>query len=74
MIPRRKFLTTTTGAMAMPILHRANAAPSRRKPRIAFLGSSVYRHSHAQHFLDRLTVGYTWAGKWRAPRTRYSRM
>ena len=67
MIPRRKFLTTTTGAMAMPILHRANAAPSRRKPRIAFLGSSVYRHSHAQHFLDRLTVGYTWAGKWRAP-------
>ncbi|RPH77009.1 MAG: hypothetical protein EHM77_08540, partial [Planctomycetaceae bacterium] len=33
-----------TGAAEVP-------EPGRRK-RIAFLGTSVYQHSHAQHFLD----------------------
>ena len=41
------------------------AAP---KKRIAFIGTAVYRHSHAQHFLDRLAQGYTWQGGWLEPR------
>lgn len=41
---------------------------SSSRPRIAFLGTVVRRHSHAQHFLDRHTVGYTWDGRWQTPR------
>jgi hypothetical protein len=48
----------------MPRSARAADGP----PRIAFLGTVVRRHSHAQHFLDRLTQGYAWGGKWQAPR------
>lgn len=44
------------------------APDSTPRKRIAFLGTEVRRHSHAQHFLDRLGMGYTWRGKWRAPR------
>jgi len=49
---------------------RATATPAQtgRRPRIAFLGTVVRRHSHAQHFLDRHTLGYTWNGKWQKPR------
>jgi hypothetical protein len=35
---------------------------------VAFLGTEVRTHSHAQHFLDRMTLGYSWAGEWIAPR------
>jgi hypothetical protein len=38
----------------------------RRK--IAFLGTVIFRHSHAQHFIDRHAMGYTWGGRWQAPR------
>lgn len=38
------------------------------RKRIAFLGTVIFQHSHAQHFLDRLTLGYTWAGGWQQPR------
>ncbi len=38
-----------------------------RRPKIAFLGTTVFQHSHAQHFLDRLTVGYMMGGQWREP-------
>ncbi len=38
----------------------------RRK--IAFLGTEVRTHSHAQHFLDRLAMGYGWGGHWQEPR------
>jgi hypothetical protein len=38
------------------------------RKRIAFLATEVWRHSHAQHFLDRHTLGYTWRGAWQAPR------
>lgn len=37
------------------------------RPRIAFLGTVVRLHSHAQHFLDRLTIGYSWNGEWVKP-------
>ena len=38
------------------------------RKKIAFLGTVVFRHSHAQHFLDRHCMGYTWAGRWQSPR------
>ena len=43
------------------------AAQAQRK-KIAFLGTEVRAHSHAQHFLDRMTLGYGWGGKWQKPR------
>jgi hypothetical protein len=46
---------------------RLPAAENTRK-RVAFLGTEVRQHSHAQHFLDRLTQGYVWQGRWQAPR------
>lgn len=45
----------------------AEESPTRR-PKIAFLGTVVKTHSHAQHFLDRHTLGYTWNGGWQEPR------
>lgn len=38
------------------------------RKRVAFLGTVIFQHSHAQHFLDRLTLGYTWGGGWQQPR------
>lgn len=45
----------------------AFAGQDQRK-KVAFLGTVVQNLSHAQHFLDRLAVGYTWRGEWVAPR------
>lgn len=69
MLHRREFLTATAGLLASPLWlpTEATAAGSRR-PKIAFLGTVVKRLSHAQHFLDRMTEGYTWNGTWQAPR------
>lgn len=77
-ISRRRFLrsgsaTTVTGlgafAFSRPLVGRVEAAPARSdRPKIAFLGTVVRKHSHAQHFLDRHTLGYTWNGGWQAPR------
>jgi len=39
-----------------------------RRPKVALLGTVVFQHAHAQHFLDRLTLGYTWNGGWQPPR------
>ncbi|HJO09698.1 MAG TPA: hypothetical protein QGH16_07590 [Verrucomicrobiota bacterium] len=39
-----------------------------KRKRIAFLGTEVRTHSHAQHFLDRLALGYGWRGAWQQPR------
>lgn len=70
---RREFLTASAGlaaAAAFPFSHAAalgrNGAVERK--RVAFLGTEVRRHSHAQHFLDRLTLGYAWRGEWVEPR------
>ena len=38
------------------------------RKKIAFLGTEVRTHSHAQHFLDRLAMGYGWGGHWQEPR------
>jgi hypothetical protein len=50
----------------LPSLVAAAAEPNRK--RIAFLGTEVRQHSHAQHFLDRFTLGYGWGGHWVKPR------
>jgi hypothetical protein len=64
MLTRRTFLTS---AIAATMASRVRAADEPRK-KIAFLGTEVRTHSHAQHFLDRLTLGYGWRGKWQQPR------
>jgi hypothetical protein len=63
MITRRTFLSGAVAAMAT----RVRAADEPRK-RVAFLGTEVRTHSHAQHFLDRMTLGYGWDGRWQQPR------
>ncbi len=72
---RRTFLTTLSAAgssLALPSTLGARdqttsaAEPPRRK--IAFLGTVVRTHSHSQHFLDRLAMGYGWGGAWQEPR------
>ena len=61
---RRRFLAQSTALMLAP----APARGSTTRKKIAFIGTVVRRLSHAQHFLDRLTLGYTWDGEWVEPR------
>src|SRR5688572_12508852 len=67
MITRRTFLAGTTAVAAGAMAPRIQAAQSPRK-KVAFLGTEVRLHSHAQHFLDRKTLGYAWRGGWQQPR------
>ncbi len=67
MLSRRKFLAGTAAA-AIGALSRPVSAASAPRKNIAFLGTEVRLHSHAQHFLDRMTLGYAWAGGWQKPR------
>ncbi|MFH1265764.1 MAG: hypothetical protein ABIK89_08545, partial [Planctomycetota bacterium] len=64
MMHRRDFLAAGVGLLVAG--SRGRAAEGRK--RIAFLGTEISRHSHAQHFLDRLTQGYAWKGRWQKPR------
>jgi hypothetical protein len=66
MLQRREFLAASAGLLVAGSRSQvwAQAAPKR----IAFLGTVVFDTSHAQHFLDRLTQGYAWKGKWEKPR------
>ena len=65
MIDRRQFLAQSAAVMLLAP-GAAKAGAPRKK--VAFLGTEVKTHSHAQHFLDRMTLGYSWAGEWVAPR------
>lgn len=67
MVTRRKFLCCVSALAAGSIARPCRAAVSPRK-KVAFLGTEVRLHSHAQHFLDRLTLGYSWRGGWQQPR------
>jgi len=67
MLTRRTFLAAAAATAAGAWTPIARAAESTRK-KIAFLGTEVREHSHAQHFLDRLTLGYGWKGVWQPPR------
>lgn len=64
MLTRRSFLSTVAGACVAGTLRAADAP----RKRIALVATEVRQHSHAQHFLDRHTLGYTWGGAWQAPR------
>jgi len=76
MLRRRQFLSqsaalaATTAAIPSALTSSSFGASPADGPRkkIAFLGTVVFRHSHAQHFLDRHCMGYTWGGRWQAPR------
>jgi hypothetical protein len=73
---RRSFLSATAATIAGAaglsggglIRIAGGETVASRRPRVAFLGSVVRTHSHAQHFLDRHTLGYTWNGRWQPPR------
>jgi hypothetical protein len=68
MFNRRTFLARASAAgVALAVGSNVRAAEEPRK-KIAFVGTEVRTHSHAQHFLDRLTLGYGWGGKWQLPR------
>ena len=62
---RRTFLAATSAAIATSYCP-VRASEPRKK--IAFIGTEVKQHSHAQHFLDRHAMGYTWGGRWQMPR------
>ncbi len=64
---RRTFLAGAAAASASVLTSNVRSAQAQPK-RIAFLGTEVRVHSHAQHFLDRMTLGYGWGGKWQKPR------
>ena len=64
---RRSFGYLAGLGIAATQLPLGNAFTTQRK-RIAFLGTEVRQHSHAQHFLDRHAMGYTYGGKWQEPR------
>ena len=69
MLHRRDFFAASAALLASPaILDAAQAEPTTGKKKVAFLGTVVRRLSHAQHFLDRMTLGYTWKGQWQLPR------
>ena len=68
MLNRRSFHSLLGAATASCLFSGSIQAAAAPKKRIAFLGTAVYRHSHAQHFLDRLMQGYTWKGGWQMPR------
>ncbi len=68
MLDRREFAQTiAAGAFCLTALGAVARAAAPRK-KIAFLGTDVFQHSHSQHFLDRLAMGYAMGGKWHEPR------
>ena len=58
---RRSFLLTTTAIAG------ANAAAAQVRKKIALIATAVFEKSHAQHFIDRFALGYTWGGEWKKP-------
>lgn len=78
MFSRRHFLAYSSATMGSVALGSATivgalpcaavAAETGERKKVAFLGTVVFRHSHAQHFLDRHCMGYTWGGRWQSPR------
>jgi hypothetical protein len=64
---RRDFIA---GSMAGGLLLglNARAASAAQVKKIAFIGTEMRTLAHSQHFFDRLTMGYNWAGEWKRPR------
>jgi len=59
---RRSFLFSAASAALAANVAAAESGARRKK--VALVCTEVFRMSHAQHFLDRLAMGYTWGGKW----------
>lgn len=66
-LSRRSFLATTAAAATTLAVAPLSAAQPRRRKTIALIGTEVRTHSHAQHFIDRFLLGYSWQGAWRKP-------
>lgn len=64
MLNRRQFTTAALGTCLLPTFGFGNQ-PRQAKKKIAFLGTDVFKHSHAQHFLDRFHLGCATGGRWR---------
>jgi hypothetical protein len=71
MMNRRSFLFATA-ATALSARLPLRAADARKT--VAFIGTEVRTHSHPQHFLDRLAMGYAWGGAWQSPRLKVASM
>jgi hypothetical protein len=66
-LTRRSFLKATAAGAALGLGPGVAQAQAPAKKKIALIGTVVYRHSHAQHFIDRFLLGYAWDGQWRTP-------
>lgn len=64
-LTRRQFLVSSAATAAFA--WRPLRAAARPRKKVALIGTMVRPLSHAQHFLDRLTLGYTWEGGWHKP-------
>ncbi|MFM1803096.1 MAG: hypothetical protein RJA81_2448 [Planctomycetota bacterium] len=62
---RREMLATSLLSLQFAVKTSAKAEQPRKK--VAFLGTEIRLHSHAQHFLDRMTLGYSWESGWQMP-------
>ncbi|MFO0910342.1 MAG: hypothetical protein U0794_18690 [Isosphaeraceae bacterium] len=63
---RRQFLAASALGLTFGVW--TSARTEGRRKRVAFLGTECRNLSHAQHFLDRMAMGYAWASRWEAPR------
>jgi hypothetical protein len=69
-VSRRQFFATVGAAAGTTVLAPtvwASKVPRPARKRIALIATEVRLHSHAQHFIDRLLLGYVWEGGWRKP-------
>ena len=65
-LTRRSFLVSSAASAALAALP-LRAASERPRKKIALIGTMVRTLSHAQHFIDRFLVGYSWQGRWHRP-------
>jgi hypothetical protein len=74
---RRDFITGIGGATALTLAPGfltgcasiSSARRTTRRKSVAVIATAVRKHSHAQHFIDRLLEGYGWQGQWYHPST-----
>ena len=62
MVTRRHFTQALAASCLLPVVAPKPAAAAQARKRIAFIGTDIFLHSHAQHFLDRFHLGYTLHG------------
>jgi len=63
MLNRRQFAGVLAGSCSFPLF----ASGTKEKKKITFLGTTLFKHSHTQHFLDQFAIGYPMGGRWREP-------